>query len=591
MDRQTFDILHYLAGHGYSSQRTLARETGVSLGKVNAVIAELISSGLMTAKYALTSAGHEALEPYRVSNAIILAAGMSSRFVPFSYVKPKGLLQVKGEILIERQIRQLREAGINDIYVVVGYKKELFFYLEEKFGVTIVINEDYATKNNISSIHAARHYLDNSYICSSDNYFTINPFASHVYDSYYSAVHVAGTTDEWCISTRGKDRLITGVDIGGCDAMVMLGHVYWSRRFTERYLKLLARHYNDPKIASAYWEDLYIRHIDQLPMFMKPYSDGIIREFDSLDDLRSFDPDFINNVDLDIFDNITHTLGCERSAIRNIEPLKQGLTNLSFTFTVDEQRYVYRHPGIGTELLINRNDEAAAQQLAAQLGLDDTYIYQHPTEGWKISRFIEDSRHLDPKRDEELREAISMMHKLHNSGLVLDNEFDFFETAQNYESHLLQHGPIDIREYADLADEMAMLATFVKADRADRVVCHNDFYNLNLLVDTSGNVSLIDWEYAGMGDPSNDLGTFCVCCMLTEDEVDHAIALFCGGTPSPEEYRHHLAHLALAGWTWYLWSLLKEAEGDIVGEWMYTYYRYAKTYVRKALALYKGDQG
>ena len=62
-------------------------------------------------------------------NAIILAAGKSSRFAPFTYEKPKGLFCVKGQILIERQIEQLIEAGIDEIYIVVGYMKEKFFYL------------------------------------------------------------------------------------------------------------------------------------------------------------------------------------------------------------------------------------------------------------------------------------------------------------------------------------------------------------------------------------------------------------------------------------------------------------------------------
>ena len=75
-------------------------------------------------------------------NAIIMAAGTSSRFAPLSYEKPKGLLKVKGEVLVERQIRQLKEAGITDITVVVGYKAELFMYLTEQYGLTIVMNED-----------------------------------------------------------------------------------------------------------------------------------------------------------------------------------------------------------------------------------------------------------------------------------------------------------------------------------------------------------------------------------------------------------------------------------------------------------------
>ena len=85
-------------------------------------------------------------------NAIIMAAGTSSRFVPLSVERPKGLLEVKGEVLIERQICQLKEAGIEDITLVVGYKAEMFAYLKKKYGVSIVCNEDYACYNNTSSV-------------------------------------------------------------------------------------------------------------------------------------------------------------------------------------------------------------------------------------------------------------------------------------------------------------------------------------------------------------------------------------------------------------------------------------------------------
>ena len=61
-----------------------------------------------------------------------LAAGKSSNFAPFTYEKPKGIFCVKGEILIERQIRQLHEAGVEEIYIVVGYMKEKFFLFRRK---------------------------------------------------------------------------------------------------------------------------------------------------------------------------------------------------------------------------------------------------------------------------------------------------------------------------------------------------------------------------------------------------------------------------------------------------------------------------
>ena len=117
-------------------------------------------------------------------NAIIMAAGTSTRFAPLSYEKPKGLLKVKGEVLIERQIRQLLEAGITEIIVIVGYKADMFRYLEDKFGVTLVENEDYSIYNNTSSIIRVIDRLEDTYICSSDNYFPSNVFIEKVKDSY-----------------------------------------------------------------------------------------------------------------------------------------------------------------------------------------------------------------------------------------------------------------------------------------------------------------------------------------------------------------------------------------------------------------------
>lgn len=87
-----------------------------------------------------------------MTNAIILAAGKSEQFAPFTYEKPKGLFRVKGEILIERQIEQLQEAGVKEIYIVIGYMKEKFFYLEQKYGVRLLVNNKYDKKGNLYSL-------------------------------------------------------------------------------------------------------------------------------------------------------------------------------------------------------------------------------------------------------------------------------------------------------------------------------------------------------------------------------------------------------------------------------------------------------
>jgi len=588
LSKNQFEVLNALRREPGASQRDVAASSGLSLGTVNSTLKSLQEEGLAEGGKP-TPAGMEALAPYKVDNAVILAAGLSSRFAPISYEKPKGVLRVRGEVLIERQIEQLREAGITDITVVVGYKKEYFFYLRKKYGVTLVNNDEYASRNNNGSLWRVRGCLGNTYVCSSDDYFTQNPFNAYVFKAYYSAQYAEGPTKEWCMETGAGGR-ITKVTVGGSNSWYMLGHVYFDRAFSERFVKILEEEYDRPETVDMLWEDLYIEHIKELDMVLRPYPAGAINEFDSLDELRAFDPHFLENVDSEIFDNIVAVLGCTKAEIHDVYPLKQGLTNLSCHFATNDGEYVYRHPGIGTELLINRAGEVAAQKAAKQLGIDETFIHEDPERGWKISRFIPNCKNLDPHDPAQVARAMQMARSLHESGVTVETTFDFYQEAKRYESLLLEKGPIDIPGYAEDAADADALEAFVVADAAPMCLSHNDFFMLNFLIDDADRYYLIDWEYSGMSDYANDFGTFCVCCQLSPEEIDVALEAYFGRKPTRAERAHNLAHIALAGWCWYLWSLLKEAEGDFVGEWLYIYYNYGREYLTRALELYQEEK-
>ena len=588
LSKNQFEVLNALRREPSASQRDVAASSGLSLGTVNSTLKSLQEEGLVEDGKP-TPAGMETLAPYKVDNAVILAAGLSSRFAPISYEKPKGVLRVRGEVLIERQIEQLREAGITDITVVVGYKKEYFFYLRKKYGVTLVNNDEYASRNNNGSLWRVRGCLGNTYVCSSDDYFTQNPFDAYVFKAYYSAQYAEGPTKEWCMETGAGGR-ITKVTVGGSNSWYMLGHVYFDRAFSERFVKILEEEYDRPETVDMLWEDLYIEHIKELDMVLRPYPAGAINEFDSLDELRAFDPHFLENVDSEIFDNIVAVLGCTKAEIHDVYPLKQGLTNLSCHFATNDGEYVYRHPGIGTELLINRAGEVAAQKAAKQLGIDETFIHEDPERGWKISRFIPNCKNLDPHDPAQVARAMQMARSLHESGVTVETTFDFYQEAKRYESLLLEKGPIDIPGYAEDAEDADALEAFVVADAAPMCLSHNDFFMLNFLIDDADRYDLIDWEYSGMSDYANDFGTFCVCCQLSPEEIDAALEAYFGRKPTRTERAHNLAHIALAGWCWYLWSLLKEAEGDFVGEWLYIYYNYGREYLTRALELYQEEK-
>lgn len=566
------------------TQRQIQESTGMSLGSVNAAVRECEAAGYI-AERELTASGRAALEPYRVDNAIILAAGLSSRFAPISYERPKGLLKVRGEVLVERQIRQLHEAGITDITIVVGYKKEYFFSLAERYGARIVVNKEYATRNNNASLWLVKEDLANTYICSSDDYFTINPFESHVYQAYYSATYIAGPTQEWCLTTGAGGR-ITGATVGGADAWTMLGHVYFDRAFSATFRTILESVYDLPETAPKLWESIYLDHIKSLDMVIRKYPDGVIHEFDSIDELRSFDPAFMENIDSEVFENISSALGCERGRIGAFYPLKQGITNLSCHFSVGEDEYVYRHPGAGTNQLIDRRAEIEALRLAGELGLDSTFLAGDPEQGWKISRYVPDCRNLDVSNPGELERAMRMDRALHESGRELARTFDFVTEGLRYESILASRGPIDIPGYDELRAKVLRLKEFADADGFGLAPSHNDFFPLNFLVDASGELSLIDWEYAGMSDVAADFGTMVVCAQLGAERAEDALGYYFGRTPTPAERRHFWSYVTFAGWCWYVWSLVKEAEGDDVGEWFLIYYRHAVDYVDALLESY-----
>lgn len=297
---------------------------------------------------------HQGKASYKVDNAIIMAAGLSSRFAPLSYEYPKALLKVKGEVLIERQIMQLKSAGIEDVTIVVGYKSALFAYLKDKFQVDVVFNPDYDKKNNIASLYHVKERLKNTYICSADNYFTENVFESDVMDSYYSAVFDEGRTEEWCIDSD-ENGLITSVKVGGENSWVMLGHAFFSEEFSREFVNILDEIYDEPQTGSKLWESVYIAHMDRLSMQIRKYSKDMIFEFDSLDELRVFDETYKNDSGSKILRELCEKLGCMESEIVESKPLSKDGETYGFSFRVSGKPYRYLYKT--KELEVDHNEK------------------------------------------------------------------------------------------------------------------------------------------------------------------------------------------------------------------------------------------
>ena len=587
VSEKQFKFLSFLLDHPQEdfTQRELAEELGLSLGKVNSLFKEMKEAQFLDQEGHLSELGKKALEPFRVQNAVIMAAGMSSRFAPLSYEIPKGLLKVKGQRLIEREIEQLQEAGIEDITVIVGYMQEKMFYLAEKYGVKIVVNNDYYKYNNCSSLMLVRDQLSNTYICSSDNYFVENPFEKYVYRGYYSTIFAEGETDEYC-AIEDANHIIKGIQIGGENTWAMVGHVYFDRAFSEKFVEILEKEFKHEPYKEQLWEDYYSRHVNELHLVARHYSADIIKEFDSLDELRQFDERYLMNANSEIIDNICDTLDCIASDIMNIKPLKDGLTNTSFSFDCLGKKYVYRHPGVGTEKYIDRSSEAASMEVAAKLQIDRTFVAMSKDKGWKISEFITNARALDYDNWDHVEKAMELLRRLHQSGEKTNHNFDLIAGIDDFKEKLQTSNRFEFDGLDELDQLIATLIEFLKKDKAEKVLCHGDSYSPNFLLNEQDEMSLIDWEYSGMGDPSGDIGTFICCSNYTLEQAERVLEIYSQGSLDTKTKRHYLAYVAVTSYHWFLWALFQESVGKPVGEFLYIWYRYTKQYSQLALSMY-----
>ena len=377
------------------------------------------------------------------------------------------------------------------------------------------------------------------------------------------------------------------MSVGGADSWYMLGHVYYDRKFSDKFKAILEREYEKADTKEHLWEDLYMKHIDELDLYVRKYDAGKVLEFDSLDELRAFDEEYINNADSAILKNICNILHCEMKHIVNIKAIKAGLTNTSFQFEVDGKGYVYRHPGVGTSKYINRKSEAFSMDAAARLGLDDTFIYMDAEHGYKISRYIDNARELDYSNAREVSMALDMIRKLHNERIVSEYDFGIWNKTEEFIEKLNDTGKSDFDEFGELHTKMKKLKDCIMSDsKADKCLCHNDCYSPNFLLDGNDKMYLIDWEYSGNDDPASDIGTFICCSTYSYDEAVAVIKEYLECEPDNETLAHYVGYVAIASYYWYVWALYQETRGNSVGEWLYMWYKNSKLYCEKAEELY-----
>ena len=577
------ELLISIAEHPFSNQRELAQRTGCSLGIINRLLRELTEKGYLDRDAKLTELASEALESARPQRAVILAAGYGMRMVPINTETPKGLLTVRGETLCERLIRQLQEAGVREIHMVVGFMKEQYEFLMDRYGVDLIVNRDYAGGNNLLSIEKAARYLENCYVLPCDIWCAENPFRGRELYPWYMVTDEKDRRSHF----RATRKMELAETARGEAGDRMTGIAYLTGDVAGAVRERLQISAGQARYRGSTWEEAVLEQEALRKGFaVRVMRDSLFSEINTYEELRELDSGSAQ-LRTDAIRVICGVLDAEPSEIHDIRVLKKGMTNRSFLFSCRDGRYIMRIPGEGTEQMINRRQEAEAYRLAAQEGFCEEVLYLNPDNGYKITRYEPDARVCDAAVESDLEACMAVLRDLHGRRLHVGHTFDIFGQMQFYEN-LRGGAPSVYRDYAETKAHVRSLKPYIEAFAEEQVLTHIDAVPDNFLFvpdrnafgDGRSKVLLIDWEYAGMQDPHTDLAMFCIYAMYDRTQVDRLIEIYFQGPP-PEETRVKIyALIAACGLLWSNWCEYKRMLGVEFGAYSLAQYRYAKDYYR-----------
>lgn len=227
--------------------------------------------------------------------AVLMAAGLGTRMRPLTDLIPKPLIKVLGVPLIETMIDSLRLRGVREIYVVVGYRKEQFAYLENKYkNLVLVENKEYLRKNNISSIYAVKDILgrNNCFICESDIYVK-NPkvFLADLSESCYFGKKISGYSDDWVFEMNGQ--WISRIQKGGTDLYNMSGVSYFQKQDVSKLKDNIIDTYKRPGTERMFWDEVVNQMIPERKIGIHEILIDDLVEVDTIKELTEIDKSYL----------------------------------------------------------------------------------------------------------------------------------------------------------------------------------------------------------------------------------------------------------------------------------------------------------
>jgi len=285
-----------------------------------------------------------------------------------------------------------------------------------------------------------------------------------------------------------------------------------------------------------------------------------------------------------ILENICKVFDCDICEIEELVPVQKGMTNIVLSFKFNGGKYIYRHPGIGSEILVDRGRETIMQKIVEDAGIDTTLVAMDVDEGWRIGKYIE-HRDFDYRNMNDMVRAVMLFRKLHTAPCHVRWNFDVIKKAEQIKDRIPAHQYGHFPDFQNIKSRIYQLAEMVETDKIKKCNIHGDARDVNFLINEE-EIYLIDWEYGGYGDPGFDIGSFVCGGQHSLADIDRILFTYYRRKPTEIQKRHFYAYIAITGWFFMHWTMLKQSKGQIVGIHKEQWYHYAKNFSIIALPLY-----
>lgn len=285
---------------------------------------------------------------------------------------------------------------------------------------------------------------------------------------------------------------------------------------------------------------------------------------------------------------ICQVFSCKPEDIEDVKPVQEGMTNIVLSFLYNGGKYVFRYPGLGANEMVNRGRESIMQKIVEDAGIDTTLVAMNVEAGWKISKFVE-NRKFEYHDLNDMVRAVMLLRTLHETPAKVRWDFDVIQKAEELKEKIAPEFYGTFEAFEELRDRVYKLAELAKQDGIRYCNVHGDARDVNFLINKD-EIYLIDWEYAGYGDPGFDLGSYICGGDHSREEVDRILFIYCGREPSFKQKRHFYAYIAITGWFYMHWTMFKESCGQVVGIHKQLWYQFAVEYSKLAMPMYEEEK-